>query len=85
MNYIWIYKPRDKEYFIAKPNSFGFSEQVLDRYTGSYALQLIQGIQMEMPKAWDWKVKENRRTYASLKNVVYDITEIETTYFPRLY
>ncbi len=83
-NYIWIYKPRDKEYFVARHNSFGFYETVLDRHSGSYALQLVQGIQMEMPAAWDWKVKEQGHVFAGLSGAVYDITELERAFIPRL-
>jgi len=81
-NYIWIYKPRDKTYFIARYNSFGFYETVLDIHTGSYALQLVQGIQMTIPDAWDWKVKEHGLIFAGLNGAVYDITELERVYIP---
>ena len=79
----WIYKPRDKDYYVAKQNSFGWYEQVLDIRTGTVALQLIQGMAMVAPPAWDWKHKEQGRTFAGLQDKVYDITELEYTYFPR--
>jgi hypothetical protein len=80
----WVYKPRDKDYFVAKPNSFGWYERTLDYNTGAFVLQLIQGVMMTAPTAWDWKVKEQGRTFAGLQEKVYDITELEFTYFPRL-
>jgi hypothetical protein len=83
-DYIYIYKSRDGGHLIARPYSFGFNDRVLDIRSGTYSLQLTQGMPMEKPTAWDWKVKENGRTYAGLKDAVYDITEVECTYFPRL-
>lgn len=80
----WIYKPRDRDYYIARLNSFGWYERVLDFSSGGYALQLVQGIPMTAPPAWDWKRNEHGRIFVGYDNKIYDITELEQSYIPRL-
>lgn len=76
----WIYKPHDKNYFIAKLNPFGGYERVLNIQTGVYELQLIRGAPMTAPSVWDWKRREDGRMFAGLKELIYDITDLELTY-----
>jgi hypothetical protein len=80
----WVYKPLDADYYIARPNSFGWYERVLDFSSGGYALQLVQGIPMTAPPAWDWKRIENGRTFVGYDNKIYDITELTCGYYPKL-
>jgi len=80
----WVYKPLDINYYIARPNSFGWYERVLDFNSGDYALKLVQGIPMTAPSSWDWKHIENGRTFVGYDHKIFDITEVIYGYYPKL-
>jgi hypothetical protein len=81
---IWIYKPPAVGYMIAKRSPFSYYNQVMDVHTGYLACQLVQGISMPEPQKWDWKRREHGKIFAGLGPIIYDITDLEHGYYPRL-
>ncbi len=81
---MWVYRPPNSTYIIAKRHPFSYYNPVLDMRTGSQTLQMVQGVMATIPEAWDWKHKEAGITFAGLKNEIFDITDLEVSYFPRL-
>ncbi len=81
---MWVFRPPHYNYLIAKRQPFSYYNTVLDTRTGSRALQMVQGVLATVPDAWEWKHKEGGRTFAGFKDHIYDITDLEVTYFPRL-
>lgn len=82
--HMWVYRPPNCKYIIAKRQPFGYYNSVLDMRTGSPTLQMVQGVMATIPDAWEWKHKEAGRTFAGFKNEIFDITDLEVCYFPRL-
>ena len=81
MSCIWVYNYKD--YYIAKYDAFAMYKEVLDK-NGTVIHELVQGVSMILPTAWDWKIHKDGRIFAGFQGNTYDITDIEHVYYPRL-
>lgn len=77
METIWVYKPPQYDYIIARRAPFGFcAPAMMDARSGHSAYTMIQGIGMKMP-TWDWKRKVDGVWYAGFNGLIYEISDLE--------
>lgn len=74
---IWVYKPPNLNYIIAKSAPFGFFSPGYDNRSGQIAYTMIQGVGMARPDAWEWKQKVEGQVFAGLNGLIYEITDLE--------
>jgi hypothetical protein len=77
METIWVYKPPQYDYIIARRTPFGFYSPVsMDIRSGHLAHTMIQGIGIAKP-VWDWKQKIEGVWYAGFNGLIYEISDLE--------
>jgi hypothetical protein len=77
METIWVYKPPQCDYLIAKSAPFGFHAPGYDNRSGQIAYTMIQGVGMNRPSEWEWKKRVDRQVFAGFNGLIYDITDLE--------
>jgi hypothetical protein len=78
---VWVYRVAGEPYMIAKRHPFSDYTRSMDYRSGQLSYTLVQGVQMTIPSAWEWKQKHAGRTFAGFAGHVYDITDLERVYF----
>jgi hypothetical protein len=70
METIWVYKPPQCDYILARRTPFGFFAPA-----GGASYTMIQGVAMATPK-WDWTQRVDGVWYAGLNGLLYQISDL---------
>lgn len=76
METIWVYKPPQCGYFVARRTPFGFFTPTADQRSGNGLFTMIQGVAMNLP-AWEWKKRVEGIWFAGFSGNIYEISDIE--------
>ena len=67
---IWVYKPPQCDYIVARRTPFGFFAP-----DGGHSFKMIQGVAMKTP-LWDWKQRIEGVWYAGFNGLLYEISDL---------